>query len=152
MRKVTIAATLSALISGVAGTAVFAAHDNQPAADGMANMDGMTGMEDMAAGGGAMPMAGMMPMMMGMMPMMAMMPMMPMGGQSMMPMGGQSMTPTGGQSMTPTGGQQPMAGMDGTAPAPEAVPAGLEAKLDLLINSIDSLTARIERLEAPAAN
>ena len=144
MRKVTIAATLSALISGVAGTAVFAAHDNQPAADGMANMDGMTGMEDMAAGGGAMPMAGMMPMMMGMMPMMAMMPMMPMGGQSMMPMGG--------QSMTPTGGQQPMAGMDGTAPAPEAVPAGLEAKLDLLINSIDSLTARIERLEAPAAN
>ena len=144
MRKVTIAATLSALISGVAGTAVFAAHDNQPAADGMANMDGMTGTEDMAAGGGAMPMAGMMPMMMGMMPMMAMMPMMPMGGQSM--------TPTGGQSMTPTGGQQPMAGMDGTAPAPEAVPAGLEAKLDLLINSIDSLTARIERLEAPAAN
>ena len=144
MRKVTIAATLSALISGVAGTAVFAAHDNQPAADGMANMDGMTGMEDMAAGGGAMPMAGMMPMMMGMMPMMAMMPMMPMGGQSM--------TPMGGQSMTPTGGQQPMAGMDGTAPAPEAVPAGLEAKLDLLINSIDSLTARIERLEAPAAN
>ena len=144
MRKLTIAATLSALISGMAGTAVFAAHDNQPAADGMANMDGMTGTEDMAAGGGAMPMAGMMPMMMGMMPMMAMMPMMPMGGQSM--------TPMGGQSMTPTGGQQPMAGMDGTAPAPEAVPAGLEAKLDLLINSIDSLTARIERLEAPAAN
>ena len=144
MRKLTIAATLSALISGMAGTAVFAAHDNQPAADGMANMDGMTGTEDMAAGGGAMPMAGMMPMMMGMMPMMAMMPMMPMGGQSM--------TPMGGQSMTPTGGQQPMAGMDGMAPAPEAVPAGLEAKLDLLINSIDSLTARIERLEAPAAN
>ena len=38
------------------------------------------------------------------------------------------------------------------AAAPAAVPAGLEEKLDLLINSIDSLTARIEALEAPAAN
>ena len=138
MRKLTIVTTLSiALLSG-AGTIAFAAHGKEPAVDGMANMEGMAGMEGMAAGDGAMPMQGMgmMPMMMGMMEKMPMM----MGMMAMMPMGGQ-----------PAGA---MAGMDTMAPAPAAaaVPAGLEAKLDLLITSIDSLTARIEKLEAPAAN
>ena len=138
MRKLTIVTTLSiALLSG-GGTIAFAAHGKEPAVAGMAGMEdmaGTAGMEGMAADDGAMPMKGMsmMAMMMGMMermPMMGMMAMMPMGGQ-------------------PAGG---MAGMDDTAPPPAAVPAGLEAKLDLLINSIDSLTARIEALEAPAAN
>ena len=124
MRKATIAATLSIIMLGAAGTAAFSAHPDHPAAEGMANMEGMTNMD-----GTAMPMQGMMPMMQGMMPMM--MGMMPM----MMPMGG-----------------QPMAGMADPAAAPQAVPAGLEQKLDLLIRSIDSLTARIEKLEAPAAN
>ena len=140
MRKLTIVTTLSiALLSG-AGTIAFAAHGKELAVDGMANMEGMAGMEGMAVGDGAMPMQGMgmMPMMMGMMEKMPMM----MGMMAMMPMGGQ-----------PAGA---MAGMDTMAPAPAAaaaaVPAGLEAKLDLLITSIDSLTARIEKLEAPAAN
>ena len=142
MRKTTIATTLSIILLGSAGTAAFAAHPDHLAANGMANMEGMAGMDGMAAGGSAMPMngmagmpmpmQGMMPMMMGMMPMM--MGMMPM----MMPMGGQPMAG--------------MAGMESTAAAPEAVPAGLEEKLNLLINSIDVLTARIEKLEAPAAN
>ena len=138
MRKTTLAATLSIIQLSAGTTASFAAHPENPSADGMAGMEGMTNMEGMAgmegipAEGGAMPMKGMgmMPMMMGMMEMMPMMGMMPMGGK-------------------------PMAGMDGmadTAAAPQAVPAGLEAKLDLLITSIDSLTARIEALEAPAAN
>lgn len=144
MRKMTVAATLSIVLLGAAGTAVFAGHGEEPAAagmagmegmtdmEGMAGMDGMAGMEGMPAEGGAMPMKGMgmMPMMMGMMEMMPMMGMMPMGGK---PMAG-------------------MADMADTAAAPQAVPAGLEAKLDLLITSIDSLTARIEALEAPAAN
>lgn len=138
MRKTTIATTLSIVLLGAAGNGVLAAHGEEPAAGGMVGMvgmDGMAGMEGMPAEGGAMPMTGMgmMPMMMGMMEMMPMMGMM-----GMMPMGG-----------------KPMAGMDGmadTAAAPQAVPAGLEAKLDLLITSIDSLTARIEALEAPAAN
>ena len=142
MRKLTIVTTLFiALLSG-AGTIVFAAHGEEPAVDGMATMEGMAGtegmagMEGMVAGDGAMPMKGMsmMPMMMGMMEKMPMM----MGMMPMMPMGGQ-----------PAGG---MAGMDTMAPAPAAVPAGLEAKLDLLITSIDSLTARIEKLEASVAN
>ena len=131
MRKATIAATLSIIMLGAAGTAAFSAHPDHPAAEGMANMEGMTNMD-----GTAMPMQGMMPMMQGMMPMMqGMMPMM----MGMMPM------------MMPMGGQ-PMAGMADPAAAPQAVPAGLEQKLDLLISSIDSLTARIEKLEAPAAN
>ena len=138
MRKMTIAATFFIALLGVAGTAVFAAHGEEPAAGGMAGMEGMTnkegmaGMEGMPAEGGAMPMKGMgmMPMMMGMMEMMPMMGMMPMAGK---PMAG-------------------MAGRADTVAAPQAVPAGLEAKLDLLITSIDSLTARIEALEAPAAN
>ena len=126
MRKMTIAANLSVVLLGAAGTAVFAAHGEEPAAESMAGMEGMP------AEGAGMPMKGMgmMPMMMGMMEMMPMMGMMPMGGK-------------------------PMVGMDGmadTSAAPQAVPAGLEAKLDLLITSIDSLTARIEALEAPAAN
>ena len=135
MRKLTIVTTLSiALLSG-AGTIAFAAHGKEPAVEGMAGMEGM------AAGDGAMPMTsmGMMPMMMGMMENMPMMGMMGM-------MGMMAMMPTGGQ---PDGG---MAGMDTMAPAPAAVPAGLDAKLDLLIKSIDSLTARIEKLEAPAGN
>ena len=126
MRKTTIAATLSIILLGAAGTAAFAAHDANPAADGPANMQGMPGMEGMADTQGMTNMQGM-PMMMGMMPMMA-----------MMPMGGQPMAGT--------------TGMAAPAAAPQAVPAGLEEKLDLLINSIDSLTARIEALEAPAAN
>ena len=138
MRKITIAATLSIVLLGGAGTGVFAAHGKEPAVEGkagmegMTNMDGMAGMEGMPAEGGAMPMQGMgmMPIMMGMMEMMPMMGMMPMGGQ-------------------PTSA---MAGMADTAPAPQAVPPGLEQKLDLLITSIDSLTARIEALEAPPAN
>ena len=147
MRKLTIVTTLFiALLSG-AGTIVFAAHGEEPAVDGMATMEGMAGtegmagMEGMVAGDGAMPMKGMsmMPMMMGMMENMPMMGMMGM-------MGMMAMMPTGGQ---PDGG---MAGMDTMAPAPAAVPAGLDAKLDLLIKSIDSLTARIEKLEAPAGN
>lgn len=123
MRKMTIAANLSVVLLGAAGTAVFAAHGEEPAAESMAGMEGMP------AEGAGMPMKGMgmMPMMMGMMEMMPMMGMMPMGGK-------------------------PMAGMADTAAAPQVVPAGLEAKLDLLITSIDSLTARIEALEAPAAN
>ena len=127
MRKMTIAATLSIVLLGAAGTAVFAAHGEEPAAESMAGMEGMAGMDGMPAEGGAMPMngMGMMPMMMGMMEMMPMMGMMPMAE---------------------------MDGMADTAAAPQAVPAGLEAKLDLLITSIDSLTARIEALEAPAAN
>jgi len=138
MLKLTIVTTLSiAMLSG-AGTIAFAAHGEEPAVAGMAGMEdmaGMAGMEGMAASDGVMPMEGMgmMPMMMGMMekmPMMGMMAMMPMGGQ-------------------PAGG---LAGMDSMAPAPAVVPAGLEAKLDLLINSIDSLTSRIEKLEAPAGN
>ena len=140
MRKMTFAATFSIVLLGAAGTAAFAAHDANPAADGPANMQDMPGMEGMAdpqgmtnmqgmpMAGGAMPMQGMMPMMMGMM-----MPMM-----AMMPMGGQPMAGT--------------TGMAAPAATPEAVPAGLAEKLDLLINSIDSLTARIEALEAPAAN
>ena len=149
MRKTTIATTLSIILLGSAGTAAFAAHPDHLAANGMANMEGMAGMDGMAAGGSAMPMngmagmpmpmQGMMPMMQGMMPMMqGMMPMM----MGMMPM----MMPMGGQPMAG------MAGMESTAAAPEAVPAGLEEKLNLLINSIDVLTARIEKLEAPAAN
>ena len=139
MRKTTIAATLSIILLGAGGTAAFAAHDANPAPDGMTDMQGMPGMEGMAdpqgmtnmqgmpMAAGAMPMQGMMSMMMGMMPTMA-----------MMPMGGQPMAGT--------------TGMAAPAAAPQAVPAGLEEKLDLLINSIDSLTARIEALEAPAAN
>ena len=139
MRKTTFAVTCSIILLGAAGTAAFAAHDANPAADGPANMQDMPGMEGMAdpqgmttmqgmpMAGGAMPMQGMMPMMMGMMPMMA-----------MMPMGGQPMAGT--------------TGMAAPAATPEAVPAGLAEKLDLLIASIDSLTARIEALEAPAAN
>ena len=126
MRKTTIAATLSIILLGAGGTAVFAAHDANPAPDGMTDMQGMPGMEGMADTQGMTNMQGM-PMMMGMMPMMA-----------MMPMGGQPMAGT--------------TGMAAPAAAPQAVPAGLEEKLDLLINSIDSLTARIEALEAPAAN
>ena len=130
MRRLTIFTTLSISLLSGAGTIAYAGHGKEPAVDGMATMEGMTGMEGMAAGDGAMPMKGMsmMPMMMGMMEKMPMMGMMPMGGK-------------------PAGG---MAGMDNMAPA--AVPAGLEAKLDLLINSVDSLTARIEKLEAPAGN
>ena len=162
MRKTTITASLSIILLSAAGTASLAAHDDNPAAknmttmdgmaamdgmpemegmskkdgmatmegmagkEGMAPMDGMSGMKGMAAGGDAMPMKGMgmMPMTMGMMEMMPMMQM----------------------------GKQPMAGMAATTAAPQAIPPGLEKKLDLLINSIDSLTARIEKLEAPAAN
>jgi hypothetical protein len=87
-------------------------------------------MGDMAAmpgmsGGGAMPMGdmGMMPMMMAMMPMM-----MPMGGGSMAGM-------PGAPAMAQAGNQ-----------------AGLDAKLNLLISSIETLTARIDALEAKAAN
>ena len=132
MRKTTIAATLSIILLSAGTTASFAGHPEHASAEGMAGMEGMTNMEGMPAEDGAMSMKGMgmMPMMMGMMEMMPMMGMMPMGGK-------------------------PMAGMDAmadTAAAPQAVPAGLEAKLDLLITSIDSLTARIEKLEAPAAN
>ena len=142
MRKLSIFTTLSIALLSIAGTIAFAGHGKEPAVDGMSTMDGMAGMEGMAAGEGAMPMQGMgmgmMPMMMGMMEKMPMM----MGMMAMMPMGGQ-----------PAGA---MAGIDTMAPAPAAaaaaVPAGLEAKLDLLITSIDSLTARIEKLEAPAAN
>ena len=140
MRKTTFAATLSIILLGAGGTAAFAAHDANPAPDGMTDMqgmgntqdmgdmNGMANMQGMPMAAGAMPMQGMMPMMMGMMPMM----------MGMMPMGGQAMAGTTG-----------MAAPDA---APQAVPAGLEEKLDLLINSIDSLTARIEALEAPAAN
>ena len=126
MRKTTLAATLSIILLSAGTTASFAGHPEHPSAEGMAGMEGMP------AEGGAMPMKGMgmMPMMMGMMEMMPMMGMMPMGGK---PMPG-------------------TAGMAETAAAPQAIPAGLEAKLDLLITSIDSLTARIEALEAPAAN
>ncbi len=69
MRKTTIAATLSIILLGAAGTA-FAAHTDNPTAEGMAKLAGM----------------GMMPMMMGMMPMAGM----PMDGQPMagMPMDG----------------------------------------------------------------
>ena len=141
MRKATIAATLSIIMLGAAGTAAFSAHPDHPAAEGMANMEGMTNMD-----GTAMPMQGMMPMMQGMMPMMQgmmpmMMGMMPMM-MGMMPM----MMPMGGQPMAGT------AGMESTPAAPQTAPAGLEEKLNLLINSIDVLTARIEKLEAPAAN
>ena len=133
MRKLTIVTTLSAALLSGAGTIAFAGHGQEAAVDGMATMEGMEGM---AAGEGATSMQGMgmMPMMMSMMEQMPMM----MGMMAMMPMGGQ-----------PAGG---MAGMDTMPPTPAAVPAGLDAKLDLLITSIDSLTARIEKLEAPAGN
>ena len=78
------------------------------------------------SGGGAMPMGnmGMMPMMMAMM--------MPM----MMPMGGGSMAGMpGAPAMAQTGDQ-----------------AGLDTKLNLLISSIETLTARINALEAKTAN
>ena len=133
MRKTIIAASLSIVVLGMAGIAAFAQTSNTPA-NGQAGMDGM-------APGGAMPMPGMamMSMMQGMMPMMqGMMPMM----MGMMPM----KMPLAGQPMAGPGG------MANTAAAPPAVPADLEQKLDLLIKNIDSLTARIQKLEAPAAN
>ena len=133
MRKTTIAATLSIILLGAGGTAAFAAHDANPAPDGMTDMQGMGNTQDMGDMNGMANMQGM-PMAAGAMPMQGMMPMM----MGMMPMGGQAMAGTTG-----------MAAPDA---APQAVPAGLEEKLDLLINSIDSLTARIEALEAPAAN
>ena len=138
MRKTTLTPILSLILLGAGSTASFAGHPEHPTAEGMAGMEGMANIEGMAsaegmaAGGGAMPMKGMgmMPMMMGMMEMMPTLAMMPMGGQSM----------------------SGMTDMANTGAAPQAVSAGLEAKLDLLINSIDSLTARIEKLETPAAN
>ena len=133
MRKTTFAATLSIILLGAGGTAAFAAHDANPAPDGMTDMQGMGNTQDMGDMNGMANMQGM-PMAAGAMPMQGMMPMM----MGMMPMGGQAMAGTTG-----------MAAPDA---APQAVPAGLEEKLDLLINSIDSLTARIEALEAPAAN
>ena len=87
---------------------------------------GMAGMSDKAgmpgmSGGAAMPMGNM-----GMMPMMMAM-MMPMGGGSM---AGMPSAP----AMAQTGDQ-----------------AGLDTKLNLLISSIETLTARIDALEAKTA-
>ena len=91
-------------------------------------MSGMSGMQGMS-GGGAMPMGnmGMMPMMMTMMPMMMPMPM-PMGGGAM---AGMPSAPT----MAQPGDQ-----------------AGLDTKLNLLITSIETLTKRIDALEAKPGN
>jgi hypothetical protein len=130
MRKLTISTTLAAVLLASTGVASFAQTVPAPADGGTAGMQGMAGMGDMAAmpgmsGGGAMPMGdmGMMPMMMAMMPMM-----MPMGGGSMAGM-------PGAPAMAQAGNQ-----------------AGLDAKLNLLISSIETLTARIDALEAKAAN
>lgn len=131
MRKLILSTTLAAILLATTGVASFAQDATAPAAGGMAGMEGMASMPGMAggsasgmAGGGAMPMGdmGMMPMMMAMM-----MPM-PMGGGA-------------------------AAGMAGApAMAPSANQAGLETKLNLLISSIETLTARLNALEAKAAN
>lgn len=128
MRKLTLSTALAAVLLAATGVASFAQTAPAPADGGTAGMQGMAGMGDMAAmpgmsGGGAMPMGDM-----GMMPMMmAMMPMM-MGGGSM---AGMPAAP----AMAQTGDQ-----------------AGLDAKLNLLISSIETLTARIDALEAKSAN
>lgn len=127
MRKLTLSTTLAAVLLASTGMASFAQTAPAPADGGMAGMQGMgdmAGMQGMS-GGGAMPMGnmGMMPMMMAMMPMM-----MPMGGGSMAGM-------PGAPAMAQSGDQ-----------------AGIDAKLNLLISSIETLTARIDALEANAAN
>lgn len=127
MRKLTLSTMLAAVLLASTGVASFAQTAPAPADGGMAGMQGMgdmAGMQGMA-GGGAMPMGnmGMMPMMMAMMPMM-----MPMGGGSMAGM-------PGAPAMAQTGDQ-----------------AGLDAKLNLLISSIETLTARIDALEANPSN
>lgn len=133
MRKLILSTTLAAILLASTGMASFAQDATAPAAGGgMAGMDGMASMPGMAAGGGTAGMSGggAMPMGdMGMMPMMmAMMMPMPMGGGA-------------------------AAGMPGApAMAPSADQAGLETKLNLLISSIETLTTRINALEAKAAN
>ena len=139
MRKLTLSITLATVLLASASAASFAQTVTAPADGNTAGMQGMSGMQGMAgqagmrgqagmqgqAGGGAMPMGnmGMMPMMMAMMPMM-----MPMGSGSM---AGMPAAPT----MAQTGDQ-----------------AGIDAKLNLLITSIETLTKRIDALEAKSAN
>ena len=133
MRKLTLSITLATVLLASASAASFAQTVTAPADGNTAGMPGMSGMQGMAgqagmqgqAGGGAMPMGnmGMMPMMMAMMPMM-----MPMGSGSM---AGMPAAPT----MAQTGDQ-----------------AGIDAKLNLLITSIETLTKRIDALEAKSAN
>lgn len=134
MRKSMIATLLAVTLLGAQATGSFA--QNAPAG----GMEGMPGME---AGGakGAMPMGGMMMMMDMMMPMMASMPMggaMPMAG-GVMPMAGMDM------------GAMPAASATPAAVTGQAVPAGVEQKLDLLLTTLEAMTARLDALEAAAA-
>lgn len=127
MRKLILSTTLAAILLASTGVASFAQGTTPPAGGGMAGMDGMASMPGMAggasgmSGGGAMPMGDM-----GMMPMMMAM-MMPMGGGAPAGM-------AGAPAMAQSGDQ-----------------AGLETKLNLLISSIETLTARINALEATKA-
>lgn len=131
MRKLTLSATLAALFLASTSVTSFAQDATAPADGAMAGMAGMEDMPGMAgggtmagmSGGGAMPMGDMM----GMMPMMMAM-MMPMDGGAMPAM-------PGAPAMAQTGNQ-----------------AGIDAKLNLLISSIETLTTRIDALEANAAN
>ena len=131
MRKLTLSTTLAAVLLALAGVASFAQTAIAPADSNAAGMQGMSDMPGMsgAAGNGAMPMSkmGMMPMMMAMMPMM-----MPMGAGSMAGMPG---APVMAPAMAQTADQ-----------------AGIDAKLNLLITSIETLTKRIAALEAKSAN
>ena len=131
MRKSMIATLLAVTLLGAQATGSFA--QSAPAG----GMEGMPGMEA-GSTGGAMPMGGMMMMPM-MMPMMVPM----MGG---MPMGGGAM-PMAGMDM----GAMPAAGATPAAAVGQAVPAGVEQKLDLLLTNLEAITARLDKLEAAAA-
>ncbi len=132
MRKSMIATLLAVTLLGAQATESFA--QSAPAG----GMEGMPGMEA-GSTGGAMPMGGMMMMPM-MMPMMVPM----MGG---MPMGGGAMPMTGlDMGAMPAAGATPAAAAVG-----QAVPAGVEQKLDLLLTTLEAITARLDKLEAAAA-
>lgn len=131
MRKLTLSTMLAALLLASTGVTAFAQDATAPADGAMAGMAGMEEMPGMAGGGAMAGMSGG-----GTMPMGDMMGMMPMMMAMMMPMDGGAMPAMpGAPAMAQTGDQ-----------------AGLETKLNLLISSIETLTARIDALEANAAN
>lgn len=129
MRKLIHSTALAAILLASTGVASFAQGTTAPAAGGMAGMDGMASMPGMAGGGTS-----------------------GMSGGGAMPMGDMGMMPMMMAMMMPMGGGAP-AGMAGApAMAQPGDQAGLETKLNLLISSIETLTARINALEAKAAN
>lgn len=123
MRKLTLSIALASILLASTGVASFAQGTSAPANAGMDEMANMPGM----ASGGAAGMSG-----------------------GAMPMGDMGMMPMMMAMMMPMDGGAP-AGMAG-APAKAADQAGLETKLNLLISSIETLTTRINALEAKAAN